>query len=147
MLFAINRMSFRLMHDAVGRVAKGMVNPLMILPGKFVPLPPLACGLPAAENGGIVWTNKSLNVEQRLAVREVVRGVHAPLPYLIFFPPGTGKTSTLVEAAVQVRSVLSLLACIMFFIICNSTQCNRPEAMMCAFSSVFNDLLRGMHNQ
>ena len=101
--FAINRMPFRLMHDAVDRVAKRMVNPLMILPGTaFAPLPPLADGLPVGADGGFAWANRLLNEEQRLAVREVVRGAHVPLPYLIYGPPGTGKTSTLAEAAVQV---------------------------------------------
>lgn len=49
------------------------------------------------------WANQQLNDEQKIAVRHVVSGRYTPRPYLIFGPPGTGKTSTVLEAtAVQV---------------------------------------------
>ena len=35
-------------------------------------------------------------------MRSILSGAHAPLPYLVFGPPGTGKTMTVSEAAVQV---------------------------------------------
>ncbi|KAG2499201.1 hypothetical protein HYH03_002782 [Edaphochlamys debaryana] len=50
----------------------------------------------------IVWSDRlQLNAQQRLAVREAARGAHHPLPYIVFALLGTGKTSTLVEVAVQ----------------------------------------------
>ncbi|GFH23367.1 C2H2-type domain-containing protein, partial [Haematococcus lacustris] len=48
------------------------------------------------------WSDKRINAEQRTAVRAILKGDHAPLPYLIFGPPGTGKTMTATEAAAQV---------------------------------------------
>lgn len=42
------------------------------------------------------------NVEQYTAVCNIVAGVSKPAPYLVFGPPGTGKTVTLVEAIKQV---------------------------------------------
>ena len=51
----------------------------------------------------IVFMERRLNAEQRAAVRSIVEGSHGPVPYLLFGPPGTGKTTTLVEAALQVR--------------------------------------------
>ncbi|XP_051996519.1 putative helicase mov-10-B.1 [Xyrauchen texanus] len=60
--------------------------------------------------------NKCLenNPEQKAAVQHIVLGTSKPAPYLIFGPPGTGKTVSLVEAIMQVnKSVVNahILAC------------------------------------
>ncbi|XP_071960449.1 putative helicase MOV-10 [Antedon mediterranea] len=54
------------------------------------------------------------NPEQCAAVRHITEGVSRPAPYLVFGPPGTGKTVTIVEAIRQVYSKLEnsvILAC------------------------------------
>ncbi|XP_035677292.1 putative helicase MOV-10 [Branchiostoma floridae] len=45
------------------------------------------------------------NEEQNRAVRHIVAGTSRPAPYLIFGPPGTGKTMTTVEAIKQVHNL------------------------------------------
>lgn len=47
--------------------------------------------------------NLESNPEQYMAVKQIVSGVSRPAPYLLFGPPGTGKTVTLVEAIKQVN--------------------------------------------
>ena len=42
------------------------------------------------------------NPEQLQAMKHIVRGTTRPAPYIIFGPPGTGKTVSLVEAIKQV---------------------------------------------
>lgn len=46
---------------------------------------------------------RTLNVEQRLAVAAHLVGAGGRVPFALFGPPGTGKTVTLVECALQVR--------------------------------------------
>lgn len=46
---------------------------------------------------------RALNVEQRLAVAAHLCGAGGRVPFALFGPPGTGKTVTLVECALQAR--------------------------------------------
>ena len=79
---------------------------------------PKAGDLPLGERDDVVLRyydeQVSNNPEQRAAVSAIVAGRSGRVPYLVFGPPGTGKTVTLVEAIKQVwrlDSETHILAC------------------------------------
>ncbi|CAK9797532.1 Putative helicase mov-10-B.1 [Anthophora plagiata] len=51
------------------------------------------------------WINESVavNPEQQVAVISILNNSAYPAPYILFGPPGTGKTTTLVESICQIR--------------------------------------------
>uniref|UniRef100_A0A8C2ZZL1 RNA helicase n=1 Tax=Cyclopterus lumpus TaxID=8103 RepID=A0A8C2ZZL1_CYCLU len=90
--FTLNRYSLKLEHRAVDLAVKHQLEEVLFPSGAAVAnlsMPKLRSGL---EN----------NPEQHAAVQRIVAGSSKPAPHLVFGPPGTGKTMTLVEAMHQV---------------------------------------------
>jgi helicase MOV-10 len=54
------------------------------------------------------WFNENIqsNPEQVQAITHIVNGTSYPAPYIIFGPPGTGKTSTITETICQLWKML-----------------------------------------
>ena len=64
--------------------------------------PPTKADVQAVANGFQEVGRCRLNAEQRLAVASVMSRAGVDMPFALFGPPGTGKTVTLVECALQV---------------------------------------------
>ncbi|NXK89922.1 SDE3 helicase, partial [Formicarius rufipectus] len=107
--FTFNRLPLQVQHRAANlAMCRGLSSLLFpsasshksLFPGSFQPR----------------WFDRKLqaNEEQCRAVTHIVTGMSRPAPYLIFGPPGTGKTVTVVEAIKQVWTCFKdarILAC------------------------------------
>lgn len=95
--FTFSRRPFRLMHQAVELAEKSQLKAILF------PEPSRSTALQAVDNTDLAWS-RSLNPEQEQAVKHVLNlhaGREAAAPYIIFGPPGTGKTVTLLECLIQ----------------------------------------------
>ncbi|CAJ1951722.1 unnamed protein product [Cylindrotheca closterium] len=104
--FTFSRMSLRTSHKVLDYLAESQLGaPILVPTNKHV-----AHNREANRKHGqsdvkdvhlAPWANDSLNLEQQAAVQRIVNGHLRPMPYIIFGPPGTGKTTTVVEAIYQ----------------------------------------------
>ena len=99
--YKLNRLTLRRQHEAL--TPRLLPSDQVLFPE---PLPPLApqmmrggeLALPAAGPFGFAPLGKvsgSLNAEQRAAVRSICLNASVGRPFILFGPPGTGKTTTL----------------------------------------------------
>ncbi|EDV39937.2 uncharacterized protein Dana_GF24211, isoform B [Drosophila ananassae] len=109
--FYFSRFGFRKQHYAISRIVT-QLGEQFLFPKKIQKRihPQLEVRMEGHDmylfDSHIPWYNHSLNYIQKRAVYHILRGEAIDVPYVIFGPPGTGKTVTLVEAILQlVRNV------------------------------------------
>uniref|UniRef100_A0A8C5BSX3 RNA helicase n=1 Tax=Gadus morhua TaxID=8049 RepID=A0A8C5BSX3_GADMO len=107
--FTVNRLPMRLQHRAAEMAKKHGLRGVLFPNG----LPPLETD-PKLPSLRLFDRKLEGNPEQYKAVQHIVAGSSKPAPYLVFGPPGTGKTVTVVEAIKQIEKTQKLchiLAC------------------------------------
>uniref|UniRef100_A0A673M8R7 RNA helicase n=1 Tax=Sinocyclocheilus rhinocerous TaxID=307959 RepID=A0A673M8R7_9TELE len=105
--FSINRFPIRLQHRAVELACQHRLGDVLFPSDK-------GTGLTALPHLSMFNKDLENNPEQKAAVQHILSGTSKPAPYLIFGPPGTGKTVTVVEAIKQVnksKATTHILAC------------------------------------
>lgn len=105
--FTFSRTPFRTSHHGVRCAATKVMGPRMLMPSvnHTKEVVNLQLRSQRFSRPDYRWTTGLLNPEQKEAVKQIVRGELRPLSYLIFGPPGTGKTTTLVESVFQLANL------------------------------------------
>ncbi|KAL6119600.1 mov10 [Pungitius sinensis] len=107
--FTVNRLVVRIQHRAAELAAKSRLGAVLF------PAAPAESSQHAGLPRLSLFDRKlERNPEQYQAVQHIVAGSSKPAPYLVFGPPGTGKTVTVVEAIKQIEKTQAgchILAC------------------------------------
>ncbi|XP_069543648.1 putative helicase mov-10-B.2 [Brachyistius frenatus] len=107
--FSFNRLNLKLKHRAADQATQHNLEKVL-----FPDADPSSYQKTGLPNLSLFNPQLETNREQYQAVRHIVAGTSRPAPYLVFGPPGTGKTMTLVEAITQIeksQTSCHILAC------------------------------------
>ncbi|XP_055626780.1 probable RNA helicase armi [Toxorhynchites rutilus septentrionalis] len=108
-IFQASRGAFQKQHHAINCVTSTM-GVDYLFPTKIDTRPPWM-DVKLKEDGTLAssefnnefeWYNTKLNHIQKDAIKNILRAEARPLPYVIFGPPGTGKTMTIIELIHQI---------------------------------------------
>ena len=108
--FVLPRMGMRLFHQGLENATKRTDGQSQLRASILFPEPAdIASGLLASPRNLVPHPlfDRTLNAEQVASVRNMCGGSARRVPYLLFGPPGTGKTTTLVEAVLQMATKLN----------------------------------------
>ncbi|XP_063071769.1 putative helicase mov-10-B.1 [Engraulis encrasicolus] len=106
--FTVSRYPLKLQHRAVELANQHQLGPVLF------PTETSSATSPTPPRIRISNRDLESNPEQNAAIQRILAGGSRPAPYLVFGPPGTGKTVTLVEAINQIHmsdSSAHILAC------------------------------------
>ncbi|EDW77438.2 uncharacterized protein Dwil_GK18288 [Drosophila willistoni] len=110
--FFFSRYALRKQHYAIGRIVENM-GESFLFPRKLVKRDYPQLDIKMNEkyemflfDSKIDWYNPLLNDIQKQAVFNILRGESDNMPYIIFGPPGTGKTVTMIETILQIMHCL-----------------------------------------
>lgn len=122
-LFRNVRKAHLVQHQALNFFRQHKLFDLLINNPKYRSSNPIQseCNVEFKRNKQLIYDNNDLNDEQIEAVEKIVNANYYPLPYLLFGPPGTGKTKTLAAAIESiVRSTdKNILVCAQSNAACN----------------------------
>lgn len=91
-------------HHAVRYMSSNRTSVHTLFPNirpDFDMLMPRICVNPTQINR-MRWFDERLNLEQRMAVIQIMQSEARPAPFILFGPPGTGKKTTVIEAILQI---------------------------------------------
>ena len=94
--FKFSRTTFRTSHHACQTMAESVLNSSLLMPTEdhidYLQIQKNKKNGPAdvGKIAVLSWANRSLNIEQKEAVQQIINPTLNPLPYIIFGPPGTG---------------------------------------------------------
>ncbi|KAM3967887.1 LOW QUALITY PROTEIN: putative RNA helicase armi [Aphomia sociella] len=99
--FHFNRSTYRKSHQAIN-LAISNLGPDILFPSRVLP----HSNQLSSDNIKLInWFNENLNAGQKAAVTNILLSECRPLPYCIW-PPGTGKTVTVIETILQILTLL-----------------------------------------
>ncbi|XP_039754327.1 probable RNA helicase armi [Pararge aegeria] len=96
--FHTSRSNYKRMHHSIN-LALSCLGPEILFPSHLIIKPQQ---IPDENLNKIEWYNESLNKIQKNAVISILKGECRPMPYIVFGPPGTGKTVTVIETILQI---------------------------------------------